>query len=123
MRTISFTLFACLAIVLNASASPELLVETTITQNHTEGGPDVLKGPNIKVKSGEPAVVVVGQLEYTVTPTLKEDGEVEVWTVLSKPEGDQRGQIAGSLKTTQLGQTYEFKIGQFAFASKITVAK
>lgn len=123
MKIFTLALFASLAVAFTASASPELIVETTITQNHAQGGPDVLKGPNIKVKSGEPAVVVVGGLEYTVTPTMKEDGSVEVRLVLIKRKGDQADQFVAPLTTTKLGQTAEFTVGEFAFASKITLAK
>lgn len=123
MKIFTLVLFATLAIAFTASASPELLVETTLTQNHAEGGPDVLKGPSIKVKSGEPAVVVVGGLEYTVTPTLKEDGKIEVRAAVIKRKGDQADQFAAPLITTELGQTAEVKVGEFAFASKITLAK
>lgn len=123
MKTVTLALFASLAIAFTASASPELLVETTITQNHAEGGPDVLKAPNIKVKSGEPTVVVVGQLEYTVTPTLKEDGKVEVRAVVIEHKSDQADQLAAPLITTKLGQTAETKVGEFAFASRLTLGE
>jgi hypothetical protein len=128
MKIFTLVLFATLAIAFTASASPELLVETTITQNHAEGGLSVegsthQSQTNVKVKSGESVVVVVGGLEYTVTPTLKEDGKVEVRAVVIKRKGDQADQFAAPLITTTLGQTAETKVGEFAFAAKITLAK
>jgi hypothetical protein len=128
MKIVTLALFASLAMAFTASASPELLVETTITQNHAEGGLSVegskhQSQTNVKVKSGESVVVVVGQLECTVTPTLKEDGNVEVRAVFIERKGDQADQLAAPLITTKLGQTAEVKVGDLAFAAKITLAK
>ena len=62
MKTTVTSLLATIAMAFTASAAPTLLVETTITENHANGGPDVLKAPAISVESGKQATVKIGKL-------------------------------------------------------------
>jgi len=89
MKTTINTLLATVAITLNASASPALLAETTITGPGATGGKKVLAAPRILVESGKQGIVQVAteperSIEYAVTPILLADGIVEVRAIVTE---------------------------------------
>ena len=117
-------LLAILFISAQAFAAPaNLLVETTITEHHETGGPDVLKVPNIYTESGKQAVVQVGKLEYTVTPALLDDGTIDLRAVLTERNGDKADVLAAPTIKTKIGQVAEIRIGDLAIETKTSVAK
>jgi type II secretory pathway component GspD/PulD (secretin) len=123
MKTTINTLFATILITLTASASPALLVETTITEHHAKGGKDVLAAPSITVESGKQAIIQVGKLEYAVTPTLLDDGTVDLRAVLTERDGKNADRLAAPQIKSELGQVAEIQIGQLAFTTKTSLAK
>ena len=123
MKTTINTLLATILITLTASASPALLVETTITEHHTKGGKDVLASPSITVESGKQAIIQVGKLEYAVTPTLLDDGTVDLRAVLTERDGKNADRLAAPQIKSKLGQVAEIQIGQLAFTTKTSLAK
>jgi hypothetical protein len=124
MKTAITTLLTTIAMTLSASASPALLVETTITEQHTNGnrGKDVLAAPRITVESGKKATIRVGKLEYTVTPTLLDDGTVELRAVLTEHNAKKADKLAEPRITAKLGQIAEIQVGPFALATKASLA-
>ncbi|MEI6491485.1 MAG: hypothetical protein WCO94_02970 [Verrucomicrobiota bacterium] len=123
MKTTITTLIASIAVTLAASASPTLLVETTITEQHATGGPDVMKVPRISVESGKQAIVQIGKLEYAVTPTLLADSTVDVRAILTQRSGEQADVLAAPGINTKIGQAAEVKIGKLTFTTKTSLAK
>lgn len=101
MKTTINTLLATILITLTASASPALLVETTITEHHAKGG----------------------KLEYAVTPTLLDDGTVDLRAVLTERDGKNADRLAAPQIKSKLGQVAEIQIGQLAFTTKTSLAK
>lgn len=120
MKTAINALLATIAIALTASASPELVLETTITEHHAPGGKTVMSAPRIKIESGKQATAQVGNVECTFTPTLKIDGTVDFRAVFTKHKADK---IAAPCITAKLGQVVEIQIGQLAFTAKTTLAR
>jgi len=120
MKTTMNTLFATAAIALVASASPELVLETTIAEHHAQGGKGVLSAPRIKIESGKQALVQVGKVECAFTPTLKNDGTVDLRAVFTEHKADK---LAAPCITAKLGQVVEIQIGQYAFTVKTTLAE
>jgi len=123
MKTTIITLLATIVITLTASASPALLVETTITEHHAKDGKDVLLAPSITVESGKQASIQVGKLEYAVTPTLLNDGTVDLRAILTKHDGKKADKLAAPRIKAQLGQVAEIQIGQLAFTTKTSLVK
>jgi hypothetical protein len=121
---ISSYLLSILFISAQALAAPtNLLVETTITEHHEAGGPDVLKVPHIYTESGKQAVVQVGKLEYAVTPSLLDDGTIDLRAVLTERNGDKADVLAAPTIKTKIGQVAEIRIGDLAIETKTSVAE
>ena len=123
MKTTITTLLATIVITLTASASPALLVETTITEHHAKGGKDVLMAPRITVESGKQATIQVGKLEYAVTPTLLDDGTVDLRATVTERDGKKADKLAAPRIKAKLGQVAEIQIGQLALKTKTSLAK
>ena len=123
MKTAINTLLATIVITVTASASPALLVETTITKHHTKGGKDVLTTPHITVESGKQAIIQVGKLEYAVTPTLLDDGTVDLRAILTERNGKKADVLAAPRINAKLGQVAEMQTGQLAITTKTSLAK
>lgn len=123
MKTAITTLLATILIAFTASASPALLVETTISEHNTKGGKDVLVAPRVTVESGKQAIIQVGKLEYAVTPTLLDNGTVELRATLTERDGKKADQLAVPRITAKLDQVAEIQIGQLAFTTKTSLAK
>ena len=123
MNTTISTLLASILITLSASASPALLVETTITEHHAKGGKDVLAAPSITVESGKQATIQVGKLEYAITPTLLDDGTVDLRAILTERDGKKADKLAAHRIKAKLGLVAEIHIGQLAFSTKTSLAK
>jgi type II secretory pathway component GspD/PulD (secretin) len=123
MKTAINTLLATIVITLTASASPALLVETTITEHHAKGGKDVLMAPRITVESGKQATIQVGKLEYAITATLLDGGTVDLRAILTERDGKNADKLAAPRITAKLGQVAEIQIGQLAFTTKTSLAK
>ncbi|MFZ4779627.1 MAG: hypothetical protein ACOYM3_30055 [Terrimicrobiaceae bacterium] len=123
MKTIITTLLATIAIPLAVSASPTLILETTITEHHATGGPDVMKVPRFSTESGKQSVITVGKLEYSVTPTLLDNGTVELHAVLTESNGDKADVLTAPTIRAKIGQAAEIKIGDLTFATTTSLAK
>lgn len=123
MKTSVTSLLATIAMAFTASAAPTLLVETTITERHASGGPDVLKAPAISVESGKQASVEIGKLEYAVTPTLIDDGTIKLRVVLTERDGEKPDRLAAPQIKANLGEVAEVRIGDLTFATKTSLAK
>ena len=144
MGTAVSSLLASIAMAFTASAAPTLLVETTITENDSDGGPGVLKAAAISdqsgkqatsgiwpvqwswthaisVESGKQATVKMGKLEYAVTPTLLDDGTVDLRAVLSERDGEKADRLAAPQIKAKLGQVAEIRIGDLAFTTKTSL--
>lgn len=123
MKTTLNTFLATILITLTASASPPLLVETTITEHHAKGGKDVLGAPRIIVESGKQAGIQVGKLEYTVTPTLLDDGTVDLRAILTERDGKKAHKLLAPHINAKLGEVAEIQVGQLAITTKTSLAK
>jgi hypothetical protein len=121
MKTTVTSLLATIAIAFTASAAPTLLVETTITENHANGGKDVLAAPSITVESGKQAIIQVGKLEYAVTPTLLDNGTVDLRAVLTERDGEKADRLAAPQIKAKLGKVAEIRIGDLAFTTKTSL--
>ena len=117
------TLLATIVITLTASAAPVLLVETTISEHHAKGGKDVLLAPRIIVESGKQASIQVDKLEYTIIPTLLDDGTVDLRAALTKQNGKQADKLAAPRIKAKLNQAATIQIGDLAFTVKTSLAK
>jgi hypothetical protein len=123
MKTTITALLSAIAIPLAAPASPSLILETTITEHHATGGPDVMKAPQISTESGKQAVIKIGKYEYAVTPDLRDDGTVELHTVLTERNGDKADVLTAPTIKAVIGQAAEIKIGDLTFVTTTSLAK
>ena len=52
-----------------------------------------MAAPSITVESGKQAIIQVGKLEYAVTPTLLDDGNLDLRAVLTERDGKNAGRL------------------------------
>jgi len=125
MKITISTLLATIAIISAASASPALLVETNITEHQTKDGKDISTSTaaTITVESGKSAFYQVGKLEYTVTPTLLDDGTVDVSAVAIERNGQKAHKVAAPRIKAKLGQVATIQTGELTFTAKTSLAK
>lgn len=123
MKATIAALVASIAVPFLASASPLLLLETTITEHHESGGPDVMKVPQISTESGKQAVIQVGTLEYAVTPVLLDDGTVDFRAVVTVRHGDESDVLAAPAIKAKIDQVAEIRIGDLTFTTRTSLAK
>lgn len=132
MKTAIIALLSTIVAVVTASASPTLRVETTFTEHHANGGQEVLKkAPAIWVVSGKQATLILAErgtlkkseLEYAVTPTLLDDGTVDINAILTERDGEKADKLAAPRIKAKLGEAVEIQIGQYTVATKTSLAK
>jgi hypothetical protein len=123
MKTAIIALLSTIVAAVTASASQALLVQTTFIKHDDKGRPDVFLAPSITVESGKQAIIQVGKLEYAVTPTLLDDGTVDISAILTEREGKKSDKLAAPCIKTKLGEAAEIQIGEWTFATKTSLAK
>jgi hypothetical protein len=124
MNTTIHALFVALAISTVAGAAPNLVIETTITQTNAKGGKELLAAPRVTVESGKEAVIQIGKLEYALTPTLLDNGTVDVSAVLTeRTEGKKAEKLAAPRIKVRLGEKTEIRVGNIAFETTTSLAK
>jgi len=116
-------LLASLTLGSSGFAAPTLLLETTITEHRAARDKIVLAAPRVVIESGRQAVVEVNKLEYAVTPTLLDNGTVEIRATLTDRTGGEVKRLAAPRIKTQLDHIAEIQVGQFAFTTKTSVVK
>jgi len=123
MKTTISTLLATLAITFTASAAPTLRIETSIAGLSAKGAREVLSKPTVIVESGKNATIKHGNLEFSLTPTLCDNGTVDIQTVITEHKGKNAETLATPRMIVQLGKVAEIKIGQIAFTAQPSLAK
>jgi len=121
MKTTINALLATIAISLTASASPALLVETTVTEHQVNGGKDVMT--SFTAESGKQAIIRFDKLEYAVTPTLLDDGAVDLSVTVTQGGDKKTDSLLVPTIKTKLGNVAEIQIGQVALTMKTSLAK
>lgn len=119
MKTATTTLIAA-TFCFSALAKPNLVVETSVTEARSQGGPDVLVVPKIVVESGKHAMVRVGKMEWELTPTLREDGVVEIQVNWTEHDGRESDRLAAPRVKTKVGEVAEIEVGAFRFSTKVS---
>jgi hypothetical protein len=123
MKTAIIALLSTIVASVTASASQALLVQTTIIEHDDKGRTEVLSAPSITIESGKRAIIQVGKLEYAVTPTLLDDGTVDISAILTERDGKRSDELAAPRIKTKLGEVAQIQIGQYSFATKTSLAK
>jgi hypothetical protein len=128
MNTTINALLAAIAVTAPASAAPRLLVKTTITQTSAKGDKDVWAAPRVIVESGKEGITQLGNqlrmLEYAVTPTLLDNGTVDVRAVLTeRNDGKKAEKLAAPRIKARLGEKAEIRVGNVAFQTITSLAK
>ena len=121
MKATINTLLAIIAITLTASATPNLLIETIITKQNAPAEPEIVSRPTVLTTSGKEAIIQTGTFECAVTATVLDNGNIDVRAVLTDKHKDEKR--ATTRFETQLGKVAKFGLGQFAFQTKISLAK
>ena len=116
-------LSASLALAVSAAAAPMLRIEATFA---TDGG-QVVSAPSLVVESGKAASIETGTLEsaltISLTPTLLDNGQVDIKTVITQRKGKQTDTIAAPRLVVQLGKLAKIEVGKLAFTAKPTLVE
>jgi hypothetical protein len=128
MKTTLSCILASLAIALTAAASPSLRIDMTIATN----GGRIVSKPSFYVESGNRGVISSGEqdrsgqkvseLTSAVTPTLLDDGTVDIQMVFTQRQGKKTNSHAPRI-VVQLGKLAKFKVGELLVTAKPTLAK
>jgi len=120
MKSAIHTLFAIIISGVTASAAPTLLVETTITERATK---KVLAQPHLAIESGKQSIIVAGDFEYRVTPTLTADGRISFKAALLRGHGKKAELIQEADVLLRPGQAFDYKVDKVDLSNKITLQK
>ncbi len=123
MKSAISTLLATIFISLSASAAPMLLIETSIAEPNAKGEKDILSKPCILVESGKQATINSGKLEYSLTPTLRDNGTVDIETVITERNGKETTTHAKPRMIVELGKSAVVTHGQLLFTVKPSIRK
>jgi hypothetical protein len=129
MKTIIATLLSTTLLALTAWAEPRLVVETIVKDGGAGGEPKLIAHVHLLTKSGNEvaarvASLEVGSFEYSVTPTLGENGTVEIRELVTQRFGERKPHNVGpSKRTAALGETLEWSVGPLGFSTKVSVEK
>ncbi len=126
MKTTLSAIFAGIAITITAAGSPEMRVDATIA---TDGG-HIVSRPTFVIQSGKQARVTSGEqgngqdseLTCAITPTLLDDGTVDIQTVITQREGKKTDKLAGRV-VVQLGKVAKIQVGELIFTAIPSLAK
>lgn len=120
--TLSFIL-ASIAITLTAVASPSLRVDITVAT----GGDRIVSRPTIMTQSGKQAVISSGdqesELTIALTPTLHENGTVDIQSVITQRKGKKMDRLAVPRIVVQLNKFARIQVGELVFTAKPSLAK
>lgn len=96
------------------AAAPLLLIETTLTEQLPQGAPQILAAPRIVVVSGQNATVRSGDIELNFTPTLQNDGSVDLQMAINKyMPNNQVVTLSRPRLITKMGQSSQIQVGQW----------
>ena len=121
MKTTINILLAIIATTLTASTEPNQVNETIITEQHDPAEPEIILRPTFLTTSGQEGIIQTGTLEYAVTATLLDNGNIDVRAVLTDKHKDEK--LATTRIEMQLGKVAQLQVGQFAFHTKTSLAK
>ena len=121
MKPTICTLASLLAVTLTASATPSILLETIISEEHAPAQPEIISRPTVLAISGEKAIIQTGSIEYVMIATLLEAGSIDIRTVLTDKATGKK--LAITHIDTQLGKVAELQVGQWIFQTKATLGK
>ena len=123
MKSSVITLLATIFISFSASAAPMLLIETSIAEPNAKGEKDILSKPSIIVESGKQATINFGTLKYSLIPTLRDNGTVDIETVITERNGKETTTLAKPRMIVELGKSAEVTLGQVSFTAKPSIRK
>ena len=90
---------------------------------HSEAGDKTLARPTLFIESGKQGTVQSGKFEYHVTPTLLDNGTVDVSTTLTEHDGEKALQVADQRTKAKLGHTSEVRVDALVFQTTTSLAK
>lgn len=129
MKTIIYTLLSTTLLAVTVCAEPRLAVETVVKDGGGGGKLKLIARVYLLTKSGKEVAVrvtslEVGSFEYSVTPTLSENGTVEIRELVTQRFGKREPHNVGPAKRkVSLGETLEWFVGPLAFSTKVSLAK
>lgn len=123
MRTTIGTFIASIVIPLSASGAPQLLISTTISKHDAKGDTELLSKPSIIIESGNQGIIESGKREYIITPTLRDNGTVDIQTVITESRGKETATLSKPRMIVELGKIAQVRIGQLVFTAQPSISK
>lgn len=122
MKTTLSCILASIAIALTAAASPSLRIDMTVATS----GNRIVHRPSLFTQSGKQAIISSGDQESALTcaltPTLLDNGSVEIQAVITQREGKKTDRHFRRI-LVRLGKVAKFKVGELRFTAKPIVVK
>jgi hypothetical protein len=128
MKSTLTSILASLAITLTAAASPSLRIDMTIATR----GDSIASRPSFYLESGKRGVISSGQIDpngkkvseltYAVTPTLLDNGTVDMQMVVTQRLGKNTDRHAPRI-VVQLGKLAKFRVGKLVVTAIPTLLK
>lgn len=123
MKTFLGTLVASIVLAFSACGSQQLLLETTLSKHDAKGGCEVLGKPSVVVESGCEGCIEHGRYRYSLTPTLRADGTVDIRAVITRREGGEVRTIATPRMIVGMGKVAEVRMGELGFTAQPSLAR
>lgn len=122
--SIILSVLATGALLATASAGPQLQVETVVTEYLEPKGAKVLGRIRGSRESGKPTTALVGNYEFTVKSTLRNNGTVDLSYTVTRLTGHRSPFKFGPYKgNVPLGAAWGPTIGTVKFATKVSLPK
>lgn len=124
MKTLIYTLLATATLMGSAIAGPRLVFDTVATHLDDSGKEKVVGRFHFVARDGEKTVLPVEDERYSVTPTLRDNGTVDLSHSVTHPNYAGADVTLGpEQQNAVLGERYSISYGLFTYSSRISVAK
>ena len=124
MKFFISTLLITASFMGTAVAGPRLVFDTVATNLITDGKEKVVGHFHFIARDGEKTVLPVEDQRYSVTPTLRDNGTVDLSQTVTHPM--QRGAdvtLGPQQQNAKLGEKYSISYGSFTYCTKVSLAK
>lgn len=130
MKNIILCVLTSGILMATASAAPRIVLDTVVTEYLYPEGADYPSGKkqlahsHIVTDSGKRSVTRTGRFEFATTPTLKDNGKIELMQIYTRLEGKGSPRTYKPItRTVPLGSTPECAYGPIFFSTKVSLAK
>ena len=124
MKALICTLLAIATVMGTAVAGPRLVLDTVATDLDAHGKEKVVGRFHFIARDGEKTVLPAGDQRYSVTPTLRDDGTVDLSQTVTHPMDRGADVTLGpQQQNTVLGEKNNISYSSVTHSTRVSLAK